>query len=104
MYCRSCTYPLQGLDGNRCPECGLIFDAADVRTFRRTKTRSRRVVALTVATLLVLVLAGVGYLKGPDWWAGYKRAAAERQLRQDKALFDAAKRGDVAGVTQCLVE
>jgi serine/threonine-protein phosphatase 6 regulatory ankyrin repeat subunit B len=54
--------------------------------------------------LIVLGLAGVGLLIGPGWWAGYKRAAAERQMRQDKALFDAAKQGDVAVVTQCLVD
>jgi ankyrin repeat protein len=104
MYCRSCSYSLQGLDGNRCPECGLIFDAADSRTFRRTKTPSRRVLAQSIAALFVLVLVGIGFLKGPDWWAGYKRAAAERQLRWDRALFDASKRGDVAVLTQCLAE
>lgn len=30
--CPQCNYPLRGLDGRNCPECGTAFDPADVAT------------------------------------------------------------------------
>jgi hypothetical protein len=33
-YCRKCSYIIDGLPENRCPECGQPFDPTDPRTFR----------------------------------------------------------------------
>jgi predicted amidophosphoribosyltransferase len=33
MFCLGCSYPLDGLDEHRCPECGRAFDPADPGTF-----------------------------------------------------------------------
>ena len=33
MFCLGCTYPLDGLEEHRCPECGRAFDPADPDTF-----------------------------------------------------------------------
>lgn len=42
MKCRSCGYLLQGLIDDRCPECGLIFDRADARTYRSNHSGPQR--------------------------------------------------------------
>jgi uncharacterized paraquat-inducible protein A len=35
MWCLDCDYVLDGLNENRCPECGREFDRSDVHSFRR---------------------------------------------------------------------
>ena len=35
-YCLGCSYVLDGLPEDRCPECARPFDPQDPRTFRRT--------------------------------------------------------------------
>ena len=35
MYCRQCSYALDGLDQPRCPECGRPFNPTRRRTYRR---------------------------------------------------------------------
>ena len=56
MYCRKCFYALEGLDTNRCPECGRAFDPGDRRTYRRrppwmSPGRRRALVATIVTTV-----------------------------------------------------
>jgi hypothetical protein len=57
IYCRSCRYPLQGLSGPRCPECGRSFDPSDVLTFSRYQRDATR--WPTLAAVAWLVLAGL---------------------------------------------
>jgi hypothetical protein len=104
MYCRCCSYPLNGLDGSRCPECGLIFDASDPRTFRRSRRAWARVARRSLVAGLLAVVAIVGLVKGPDWYGGYKRAAAERQARRDHGLYTAVMACDAAAVERCLAQ
>ena len=33
MYCLDCNYPLNGVAGDNCPECGGWFDAHDATTY-----------------------------------------------------------------------
>jgi hypothetical protein len=33
MYCLGCSYALVGLEESRCPECGRVFDPADLTTY-----------------------------------------------------------------------
>lgn len=56
MYCQKCSYSLNGLDRNRCPECGRLFDSADPNTFRRKPYRvspfwKRTIVAMVMLTI-----------------------------------------------------
>ena len=39
MYCRKCGYVLDGLDKNRCPECGREFDPNNQATYKVTPLR-----------------------------------------------------------------
>lgn len=62
-YCRNCGYDLQGLEEQRCPECGRRFDARNPRSFRATPPlplwirRARNIaVLLTVAVGLAYVI------------------------------------------------
>jgi len=61
-FCRSCAYPLRGLEVNRCPECGGLFDPEDPATYssKATSPRARRYLRLAgaAAALLVLILTG----------------------------------------------
>lgn len=54
MFCRQCSYPLNGLDRQRCPECGRAFSEADKRTYCKTTRRQR--------WLLRLRLLGIGFV------------------------------------------
>ncbi len=68
-YCRGCDYILQGVTENRCPECGLIFDPTDDRTFRAGWKNRNKAVAVFFLTILPLLLAaattvGLGFRRG----------------------------------------
>lgn len=64
-YCLGCSYVLDGLPENRCPECGRPFEPNDPTTFRMSprragmsllyKTRPGRI-ALVAASLVVLTI------------------------------------------------
>ncbi len=61
MFCKGCSYALDGIEGGVCPECGRAFDASDRETWdavpkdRQLRTRARRIgIALLVAGLLVM--------------------------------------------------
>ena len=59
-YCTSCDYPLAGVPGTVCPECGRAFDPADPKTFaakpgaRRRRWTRRALYALGVLVLIEL--------------------------------------------------
>ena len=54
LYCRKCSYVLNGLIESRCPECGLSFDPADDRTFlRKPKRKAWLTTLMWVLGLLV---------------------------------------------------
>jgi len=87
-FCRACGYPLIGLPGKTCPECGKEFDPQNPRTFARRPPRNmawrwgRRVAAL-ILVLVVTASLCLGWL-----WSGW---AAEQktigQLRKLEADF-----------------
>ncbi len=68
MYCRACSYILDGLESSRCPECGLIFDADDKRTYRRRprwfwfRVMRRWALRGVIALALLAMAAGIGWL------------------------------------------
>jgi hypothetical protein len=69
MFCRRCSYQLNGLIEPRCPECGRGFDPAAARTYRRRpKRRGLRLwlqrLAVAFVILFVVVAAGPAWL----WW------------------------------------
>ena len=58
MYCKKCWYVLDGLDENRCPECGRAFDPANGRTYRRiTRRRWWLIVSRRTAVVFLVLLA-----------------------------------------------
>ena len=59
MYCRTCSYVLDGLPECRCPECGQGFDPARRDTYR-TKPRRRRWPLVLGLTLILCVASAVG--------------------------------------------
>ena len=58
MYCRRCRYPLSGVGGRACPECGRTFDPADQRTFARQQWR----VSIELLIRAVLIFTALGSL------------------------------------------
>ncbi len=70
MYCRDCSYPLDHLDQQRCPECGRPFDPESPRTYRRRARRiSRGWSRLLVAVLVIAVYVSSYFIlveKGPS--------------------------------------
>ena len=52
MYCRACSYVLDGLTEHRCPECGRAFDPELRRTYRMRPKRRRRWLILLLVALL----------------------------------------------------
>ena len=57
MYCRGCEYILDGLDRNRCPECGRTFDPDDLATFHLGEVpRPRFRYPILTATLFFALL------------------------------------------------
>ena len=82
--CGQCGYDLTGSEGNRCPECGLLFIEAGV-TFQRDKgARGRQLRRNVILALVVLLGAGaamstMAYLRA--------RAARERAIAQQQAAI-----------------
>ena len=72
--CVACDYPLRGLPGRRCPECGRAFDPADpagVRRGRRPSWIVRRWVGQNVGpTLVWAAVTGVACLVLQDLFTG----------------------------------
>lgn len=74
MFCLGCRYPLRGLTGGVCPECGRAFDPKDATTYAPTARRWSWVVpvdgagavlfALPMAYLLLESWLGTGH----RWW------------------------------------
>lgn len=62
-FCRACLYPLDGLDRQRCPECGTIFDPADEGTFfdevKKRQHTSAFIMALAFVPLLIACIGGL---------------------------------------------
>jgi len=74
MYCLGCRYPLRGLTGDACPECGRRFDAQDPTTYSPTAKRWSWVVpvdgtgALLFALPLGYVFIDSVFIYGQRWW------------------------------------
>jgi hypothetical protein len=62
-YCRKCSYILDGLPENRCPECGQPFDPGNPRTFR---LRPKRIQNRALVVLMYLLPLTISLL----FWAG----------------------------------
>lgn len=66
-FCQTCGYSLEGLVGNRCPECGRRFDSSDSRTYdaepgahlRRRRRRLLRAVLLGPLTIIPVIWLSV---------------------------------------------
>lgn len=56
-YCLGCRYDLRGLESNRCPECGRVFDPADARTWAASKERKGATAILIIIYLIPLALS-----------------------------------------------
>jgi ankyrin repeat protein len=54
--------------------------------------------------VLLLGVIAAGIWKGPQGWASYQKSVVERQLKRDRALFDAAVQSDMAGVKSALAD
>lgn len=57
-YCARCGYPLRGLAGSRCPECGRYFSLIDPTTFSLSPQPPR--VSSPLLVVAVVILIGVG--------------------------------------------
>ena len=59
-YCRSCRYPLYGIDSAECPECGRVFDAGSLKTTDPmpgfSAYRKRAVIAVVILSGAILSL------------------------------------------------
>ena len=60
--CRKCGYDLQGQTESRCPECGLVFDSAELATYKAKpdmvrKPQSRWGFRIATALLIGLITA-----------------------------------------------
>jgi hypothetical protein len=60
MWCKACRYVLDGLDRNRCPECGRPFDPAIIASFSLEPTRDRLWWLKVAALSAIALLAGAG--------------------------------------------
>lgn len=94
MLCRSCRYDLRETTSGRCPECGMVFDSQDPRTFLQP-SRSRAI-RLTVAALVVLIIlfGGLVWLTRP--------LTPAQQAARNQSLYSAAKAGNVPAVKSAL--
>jgi hypothetical protein len=69
--CRRCGYDLQGQCEARCPECGALFDLAELSAYKASKepapppaSRFRTLmIAVIVGLITILLLLGVLYTK-----------------------------------------
>jgi hypothetical protein len=58
-YCRNCGYNLTGLQSDKCPECGIEFDAQDPSTFRMNAPKNRQTHILIASYLPIILLSAV---------------------------------------------
>ena len=56
-YCLKCSYVLDGLPEQRCPECGREFDRNDASTFRKHPKPVKKTYAIILTYLLSGILA-----------------------------------------------
>jgi len=65
MYCRNCSYSLQGLTEQLCPECGRAFQADSPRTYRqrpyRVPPRLKKFILILAALTPLVSYAGLYY-------------------------------------------
>ncbi|MHC4107195.1 MAG: hypothetical protein ACYSTY_03820 [Planctomycetota bacterium] len=64
IYCRRCSYVLDGLDRERCPECGNAYDPANRATYEtmpRWARWRRRLFRCCIVLVVVGALGGAGY-------------------------------------------
>ena len=61
-YCLGCSYALDGLPENRCPECGRPFDPDESRTFS-PRPRAKKKATIVVLMYLLPLLVSL------TWWA-----------------------------------
>lgn len=62
VFCLRCSYPLEGLDRSRCPECGRPFHRNDRRTFARhprLQRLRRRAARAGVSLVFISMILGV---------------------------------------------
>jgi len=90
MFCRGCDYSLLGLDKSRCPECGLVFDLTDPRSYaaRPWRVRRRRL-ALRLTGLVVfgLVLWWLDFGYSWSWTLSSCSECAARLTESRKHFF-----------------
>jgi hypothetical protein len=79
MYCRGCSYILDGLPECRCPECGLPFDPAVKRTYR---ARPRILWVRPALTFLLVILVLGSVLFGVAWGILDRRQRIEQQAAE----------------------
>ena len=59
MFCLACNYPLDGLTGRYCPECGQPFDPDDASTFQRGLPSPTKLYAAGTAMEAQLLVAAL---------------------------------------------
>ena len=97
MYCRGCSYPLNFLPENRCPECGRDFDPADPKTFKKLQRRPwLKWFTLLFAVVLFLVAIDVGHKQYRAWQMRRFREARDvvRNIGGDLLAVDSFSEAD----------
>jgi hypothetical protein len=60
MWCKGCGYALDGLEEERCPECGRGFDPSDARTYRASPPKTPLEAGCLVAFFVFFAAIVVG--------------------------------------------